>query len=347
MSWFNISLHAKQSWDSHCSFKKIITGSLLGHIVVDKGLKKWPTYCKLRDSFALQTADYLTAQAADMNRVVANKLLEKIFHKEQIEKLGALLKNRALQISIKDLKNISWCGFSATSNLLFSNKIPPPPNENKSSTQITKELITYLYKNFSKQKILELAIMLKDRKLTEFAQSILTASLQPVCEKAVQSGLHSLVKTSVSFTTDFSIKLIASIFSQALFYKAMALAIQQAALMLNNTSILPAPDAFNINISTLLSISAIFHTSMVALFILRQKFYRCSLTSDKEKLQELAIHFTKESIRQKLKSNPLVIYLEIDDNAIDSLTEKILEETVNFTRSALAEKSILGLPLVY
>jgi hypothetical protein len=357
-SWFHIGIEVKNAWDSHNLVKDALTGTLLGNLLVERGLKKWPAYLKIRDGIAVHVSSKLMTRSDLASREISLKILENTLDKSHISKVSSALKQKVANMTCRDFFACSSFGFTALKKVaagyFFNSSQPALPADlaisaqAEASSSSIRGVARYVYQNYSNQKAHALLQLLASGEYAEFTQNILHSSLQPVCETAVKASLSSLTKLAVSNGIDSGAKAAVSILVPPLFYKAMislVLAVQHR--FEASRVYFPKEDPTS-SLSSMLALSTLIHFSLIASAILRRRMSPMQANVDKSQIQQLVLHFSKDPIQRKLKDNQLFKCLEneLDQATIDAFVTNMLNGVVEFYWQDFAGKKLLGIPLV-
>ena len=382
MSWYSLTVNGKFFWDSYSSIAGVLTGGVIGKLVMENGVKKMASYELAREKISLYLATYFCEKLTPYNKAMATTLLEGSINQETMSIVKGALKERMLNVSREDLK---WAlrGSAVVLKNLTKNLTletynyfkqpalikqlyhrwrqiprqqliladgPEGPQKTVTSEDVNK-LVTYISSNYSEQDANILFNLLKELKFTEFGCKALILYLQPHSERAVKSAITSAAKTGIGMGIDFGVKKLITVATLPILYGLARGGLQLAVNQLPDTpwsETIANGTSYLPSISTVLWGSAAVHVGLMGYIFWRAIRQSSNAPgSDKKEIKELVLRLSKNSLMKKIDENPLfkTVGIEMESSTKERLATQLIEQAVDLHWPKLTRTKLMGIPL--
>jgi hypothetical protein len=346
MSWFSLSVHGNNAWNTHGSIGRLISGEFIADSVYHHTLRSNSVNLRMRSALTNFFSAWALPKVSPASRIIAQKVVAKTLTPEKLNFLKQRLFEQYSSSSSMDLarfgKNVIKFSFRNVTSRFFCNK------SNNETEKINSSSMSEEDKQIYSDKALQ---YLRKGNFTDAVLVFAELMLLPICEKAVLKTIEGVAKAAAEKSYDLTVKKTCSLVVMPLMYSIFLMAMEAGMNTLNydyQTS-MPDYEKYFPKPVTILSITAMANAIHLGKCIWEEsKNHKGTVDFDKEEVKKLAFEKAKTSLAQKLKENEFLTTLEMNhtEENIDNLVKIFVSEMVGFYWKDLHETKVLGLPLV-
>lgn len=340
MSWFNLGIEGKKYFDQHRSFTSIVTGNYVSKVLYKNFIKDCPLNIQLREIAKKQLSPLVVSHFMPSCAETVDGIIKVSVKKEKFHYLSSRLKHHF----IRDPKrHLLFIARQSATLIGYAGRKIVKLVKHQDTANLPNSVVPAI-ENVRVRKTVK--SHLRKGEVSEVVHQMVLKKLRPICQEAVEKTINSMAEKGIAKAYDFSMNKTLSIVVLPFVY-SLALAVSGAVC----SSSLPCA-GFNDYLphpGTLLALSAAGNAMQMGC-VLWNKITRESdcIDADKERVKELAIKLTRESVSQKIKENKFLSAIQANNTSegVDALASLLVSEMVDFYWNDLHEKKIFGVPLV-